>query len=321
MAWRIASPPVCRAPCRSSRLRGTEPRGTVSRAAPARSAYRAPPRGRLRRSALLRELSASAASEPLEELELVDAAAQVSAWCGEPLLYDGDDPAITLAPGTARRRALDAAREEIAQGLDAPSPAWRFRFSLMLGLERVLAADQPALAERPHAAPAPGRRARGHARRADRGRGARGRPRRPRGRGDDDDELNGDDPPIDELEADAEADEDDDEDDEDEDEDEDEEDDDEDEDERRRGGVEAEADEASRRGRRRGRGRRGARDPRSGRGAPLPLQASDRIGQDGRRRRLRRGLPHASACSSSRTAACSSTSSCATSRSRATARG
>jgi hypothetical protein len=86
----------------------------------------------------LRELSVSAASEPVEELELVDAAAQVSAWCGEPLLYDGDDPAMTLAPGTARRRALDAALEEIAAGLAEPSSNWRFRFSLMLGLERVL---------------------------------------------------------------------------------------------------------------------------------------------------------------------------------------
>ncbi|HET6175021.1 MAG TPA: DEAD/DEAH box helicase family protein [Gaiellales bacterium] len=90
----------------------------------------------------------------MEEHDLVDAAAQVSAWCGEPLLYDGDDPAMTLAPGTARRRALDAALEEIAQGLDAPGPSWRFRFSLMLGLERVLAADQPALLNgltlRPH---------------------------------------------------------------------------------------------------------------------------------------------------------------------------
>jgi ribonuclease E len=102
----------------------------------------------------LRELPVSAAPEPLENLELVDAAAQVSAWCGEPLLYDGDDPALTLAPGTARHRALDAGREEMAQGLDAPSPSWRFRFSLMLGLERVLAAEQPALANgltlRPH---------------------------------------------------------------------------------------------------------------------------------------------------------------------------
>ena len=128
--------------------------GSGSRAAPARWACRASLRGRLRRSALLRELSASAVPEPLEEVELVDAAAQVSAWCGEPLLYDGDDPAMTLAPGTARRRALDAAREEIAGGLKEPSSGWRFRFSLMLGLERVLAADPPALANgltlRPH---------------------------------------------------------------------------------------------------------------------------------------------------------------------------
>ena len=102
----------------------------------------------------MRELSVSAASEPLEELDLVDAAAQVSAWCGEPLLYEGDDPAITLAPGTARRRALDAALEEIAAGLQEPSSSWRFRFSLMLGLERVLASDPPTLANgltlRPH---------------------------------------------------------------------------------------------------------------------------------------------------------------------------
>ena len=102
----------------------------------------------------MRELSVSDVSEPEKERELVDAAAQVSAWCGEPLLYDGDDPALTLAPGTARRRALDAAREEIVLGLDAPSPSWRFRFSLMLGLERVLADDSPALANgltlRPH---------------------------------------------------------------------------------------------------------------------------------------------------------------------------
>src|SRR6185436_15171953 len=61
---------------------------------------------------------------------------------------------ITLAPGTARRRALDAALEEIAAGLQEPSSSWRFRFSLMLGLERVLASDPPTLANgltlRPH---------------------------------------------------------------------------------------------------------------------------------------------------------------------------
>jgi ribonuclease E len=185
----------------------------------------------------LRELSASAAPEPVEELELVDAAAQVSAWCGEPLLYDGDDPAITLAPGTARRRALDAALEEMAAGLDAPSPAWRFRFSLMLGLERVLAADQPALLNgltlRPHQVDAlAGMLAAltaGEEREADVDEAEA-----------DDDELNGDDPPLDELEADAEAaagdDEDDDEEDEDDEDEEDEEDD-------ENGGAEAEAEE------------------------------------------------------------------------------
>ena len=170
----------------------------------------------------MRELSASAVPEPLEELEVVDAAAQVSAWCGEPLLYDGDDPAITLAPGTARRRALDAAREEMAAGLDAPSPTWRFRFSLMLGLERVLAADQPALLNgltlRPHQVDAlAGMLAALTA--------GEERDEVDEAEADDDelngelngDEVNGDDPPIDELEADAEAEEDDDEDEDDED--------------------------------------------------------------------------------------------------------
>ena len=154
----------------------------------------------------MRELSVSAASEPVEELDLVDAAAQVSAWCGEPLLYEGDDPAMTLASGTARRRALDAALEEIAAGLDAPSPGWRFRFSLMLGLERVLAADEPALLNgltlRPHQVDAlAGMLAAltaGEEREAD-----------PDEAEAEDDELNGSEPADDELEA-AEADEDDD---------------------------------------------------------------------------------------------------------------
>jgi superfamily II DNA or RNA helicase len=189
----------------------------------------------------LRELSASAASEPVEELELVDAAAQVSAWCGEPLLYDGDDPAITLAPGTARRRALDAAREETAQGLDAPSPAWRFRFSLMLGLERVLAADQPALLNgltlRPHQVDAlAGMLAAltaGEEREADLD--------DLEADGDDDEELRDGAPAGDELADEAE---DDDEDDEGDDEDEDDLDEDDDEDDEN-GGVEAEADDPS----------------------------------------------------------------------------
>ena len=50
-----------------------------------------------------------------------------------------------LAPGTARRRALDDALAELEAGLDAPSPDWKIRYALMLGLERVLSERPPRL--------------------------------------------------------------------------------------------------------------------------------------------------------------------------------
>ena len=64
----------------------------------------------------------------------------------EPFLLEGETPA-DLAPGTPRRRALDAALAEIDEGLDAPSIEWRRDFSLMLGLERLLSEDEPHLAD------------------------------------------------------------------------------------------------------------------------------------------------------------------------------
>ena len=51
-----------------------------------------------------------------------------------------------LAPGTARREALDEAMAEIEAGRDEPSSDWRVRFALMLGLERVLSEKPPHLA-------------------------------------------------------------------------------------------------------------------------------------------------------------------------------
>ena len=51
-----------------------------------------------------------------------------------------------LAPGTARHAALDDALTEIDAGAAQPSPRWKVRYGLMLGLERVLAAPQPATA-------------------------------------------------------------------------------------------------------------------------------------------------------------------------------
>jgi ribonuclease E len=74
---------------------------------------------------------------------LAAAAYRAEAWAGEPFLRDGEDPAQALAPGTARRRALDEAVAEIDAGNRAPSPQWKVRFGLMLGLERILAEPEP----------------------------------------------------------------------------------------------------------------------------------------------------------------------------------
>src|SRR5918911_5473279 len=74
---------------------------------------------------------------------LAAAALQAEAWAGEPFLREGEDPAQALAPGTSRRRALDDALAEIEAGRRAPSPQWKVRYGLMLGLERVLAEPEP----------------------------------------------------------------------------------------------------------------------------------------------------------------------------------
>jgi superfamily II DNA or RNA helicase len=73
-------------------------------------------------------------------------ALRAEAWAGEPFVRPDEDPEVVLAPGTARRRALDDARAEIAAGRDTPSPEWKVRYALMLGLERVLSERPPRLA-------------------------------------------------------------------------------------------------------------------------------------------------------------------------------
>jgi hypothetical protein len=62
----------------------------------------------------------------------------------EPFLLDGEGPEA-LAPGTARRHALDAALAELDAGAEHPSIEWRRDFSLLLGLERFLAEEPPKL--------------------------------------------------------------------------------------------------------------------------------------------------------------------------------
>ena len=81
---------------------------------------------------------------PVATDSLVASAERASKWAGEPFLHPEEDPAQVLAPGTARRRALDDAQAEIDAGHKAPSSEWKIRYSLMLGLERVLS-DRPPL--------------------------------------------------------------------------------------------------------------------------------------------------------------------------------
>ena len=67
-------------------------------------------------------------------------------WAGEPFLHPGEDAGEVLAPGTARAVALEEALAEMAAGRRLPSPRWKVRFGLMLGLERVLSSKPPATA-------------------------------------------------------------------------------------------------------------------------------------------------------------------------------
>ncbi len=80
-------------------------------------------------------------------LPSTDAIERASQFTREPFLTEGEDAASLLAPGTAHRRALDAALAEIDAGLTEPSVSWRRTFSLLLGLERLLGVDEPKLAD------------------------------------------------------------------------------------------------------------------------------------------------------------------------------
>jgi ribonuclease E len=73
-------------------------------------------------------------------------ALRAEAWAGEPFVRPDEDPVVVLAPGTARRRALEDALAELAAGKAAPSSEWKVRYALMLGLERVLSERPPRLA-------------------------------------------------------------------------------------------------------------------------------------------------------------------------------
>ncbi|HET8535857.1 MAG TPA: DEAD/DEAH box helicase family protein, partial [Solirubrobacteraceae bacterium] len=73
--------------------------------------------------------------------------ARVERFTQERFVHEGEELATALAAGSARRRAFDAALAELDGGAKVPSTDWRRRFSLLLGLERLLSEDEPHLAD------------------------------------------------------------------------------------------------------------------------------------------------------------------------------
>ena len=76
-----------------------------------------------------------------------DAIARAELLTRERFVYEGESIEEALAPGTPRRRALDAALIEVADGDKTPSIEWRREFGLLLGLERLLSEDEPHLVD------------------------------------------------------------------------------------------------------------------------------------------------------------------------------
>jgi ribonuclease E len=88
------------------------------------------------------DVAADSAAELIQEDQLE----RVREFTREPILLEGETIA-DLVPGTARRRAVDAAIVELDEGHETPSPEWRQKYSLLLGLERLLTEEPVRLAK------------------------------------------------------------------------------------------------------------------------------------------------------------------------------
>src|SRR4051812_42595338 len=76
-----------------------------------------------------------------------DDLSRVLKFTREEFVYDGETREDALARGTPRRRAFDAALAELEAGAKHPSVSWRQQFSLLVGLERLMAQEEPHLAD------------------------------------------------------------------------------------------------------------------------------------------------------------------------------
>src|SRR5215212_7171425 len=86
--------------------------------------------------------AAATAGRPIQ----ADQLERVREFTREPILLEGET-ASDLVPGTARRRAVDAALVELDEGREDPSTEWRQQYSLLLGLERLLSSEPVRLAK------------------------------------------------------------------------------------------------------------------------------------------------------------------------------
>src|ERR687887_1314531 len=114
----------------------------------------APSRQALLSAATLRfqtdsQAMAESTSAAAEAAAIPDQAAieRAEAFTRERFVHDGEDSAVALAPGSARRRALEDALRELDSGAGVPSTRWRRRYALLLGLERLLSDDERRLAD------------------------------------------------------------------------------------------------------------------------------------------------------------------------------
>lgn len=86
-------------------------------------------------------------ADPATTVPSAEEIARAESFAHETFVHAGEEPAEALAPGSARRRALDWALYELEQGRTVPSEKWRRKWSLLLGLERILSDDEPKLAD------------------------------------------------------------------------------------------------------------------------------------------------------------------------------
>ena len=72
---------------------------------------------------------------------------RAEAFTREQFVHEGEEAAVALAPGSPRARALTDALAEIEAGEKLPTTEWQRRWSLLLGLERLLSEEEPHLAD------------------------------------------------------------------------------------------------------------------------------------------------------------------------------